>query len=620
MIKRLSQAVIDSIAAGEVLERPANLVKELVENSLDAGSTEIEVDIADGGKRIRVIDNGHGIEKEDLALALERHATSKIKKYDDLWSLNTFGFRGEALASAAAVSRTTIISRGTKSDSAHRIRSEFGTLSEVENLAGVQGTTVQIEDLFENVPARLKFLKTDAAELGQIRKVMKAMALSRPEVTFKMKHRGELVHFWHSVDSKGVRAEQVLEKHPLYVAEEKSKNISVHVSFAAPDKGNRTGQNIWLFAQNRWIQDKTLFASVMDAYRSLLMHGEFPSVVVRIECAPGDIDVNVHPAKSSVKFRDGHGVYSLLHHTLRTALEKAPWAPHSTAPARTEIPFEETYVQQVFGAQNVSASDLPLSGGGFTEGSFQRTQFRQKNNFSRVTDRTGNSLSIADLRASATARAQTNDLEVKEPSVTYEVTPYWANLQVLGQANLTYIIAQSRQSLVVVDQHAAHERIAYERLMQSWRDDAKQQIDVQPYLLPLSLEMQPEEVEALMSAQDAFERLHISLDQGGPSTIIVRAAPAVLKETAIRSGLLKVASEMLSSQGSFAFEKIIGDLCATLACHSVIRAGQSLSLDEMKSLLAQMDEFPLSGFCPHGRPVYVEYPFVQMDRQFGRLV
>lgn len=608
-IERLSQAVIDSIAAGEVLERPANLVKELVENSLDAGATEIEVDADQGGRRVKVTDNGRGIPGTELPIALERHATSKIRAFDDLFALRSFGFRGEALASVAAVSRLAITSREPSEESANRIVSEFGKISPVDAVAGAAGTLVQVEELFQNVPARLKFLKSDSGESAQIKKVMKAMALSRPDVTFRLKTRGELVCFWPATESRAKRAEQVLEQKPLFEATGQSGDYTLHISFAAPDKGQRTGQNVWLFAQDRWIQDKTIFAAVMDAYRSLLMHGEFPTTVVSILCPPDEIDVNVHPTKAQVKFRDGSEVYRLVQGTLRRALEKAPWAPHVTRGADMSLagPPPEP-VQETFSA----------SSHGFSAANFKRKSFAPE---ARASKTDAPSVSLGELAAAALAREASAGTRFERTAVggtearAFEVKPYWANLQVLGQANLTYIVAQSRQSIVVVDQHAAHERVAYEHLMNGWRDG---HLEVQPYLLPLTLHLQPEEVEALMRQQEALERLHINIDQSGPEAIAVRAAPALLKESAIRSALQKLAQEILSNEGSFAFEKVVGDICATMACHSVVRAGQALSADEMTSLLKQMDEFPLSGYCPHGRPVYIEYSFSQMDRQFGR--
>ncbi|HEX4924526.1 MAG TPA: DNA mismatch repair endonuclease MutL [Bdellovibrionales bacterium] len=610
-IERLSQSVIDSIAAGEVLERPANLVKELVENSLDAGATEVEVDADQGGRRIKVSDNGHGIAGDELPMALERHATSKIRAFDDLFALSSFGFRGEALASVAAVSRLAITSRARGGETANRIVSEFGSIAPVDAVAGAAGTLVQVEDLFQNVPARLKFLKSDSSESAQIKKVMKAMALARPDVTFRLKSRGELISYWPATDSRVKRAEQVLEHKPLYEASGQSGDMTVHISFSAPDKGQRTGQNIWVFAQDRWIQDKTIFAAVMDAYRSLLMHGEFPSAVVSILCPPENIDVNVHPTKAQVKFRDGSEVYRLVQGTLRRALERAPWAPHvadepGAAGESVPKPVQETF-----------ARELQT---GFSETNFKR-KFEASSKPAGVRAPEPPPLKLSELAAAAESREAVHSAPIKKDETpgtearAFEIKPYWANLQILGQANLTYIVAQSRQSMIVVDQHAAHERVAFERLMSGWRDG---NLEVQPYLLPLTLHLQPEEVEALVSQQDALERLHISIDQSGPEAISVRAAPALLKESAIRSALQKLAQEILTHQGSFAFEKVVGDICATMACHSVVRAGQALSADEMKALLAQMDEFPLSGYCPHGRPVYVEYSFAQMDRQFGR--
>jgi DNA mismatch repair protein MutL len=311
----------------------------------------------------------------------------------------------------------------------------------------------------------------------------------------------------------------------------------------------------------------------------------------KLQVDPTEIDVNVSPSKSQVKFRDGHAVYQAIHRTLRSALETAPWTPQIKRDTGDLAPLE-------------------LGGGG--DPVFGQSVFKSKSAFTPNSGFTP--LSIPVLRESAASR---ENFSVAQTSVPYEIKPFWSQVQVLSQANLTYILAQSRQSLFVIDQHAAHERIAYERLMKVWKNG---ETDVQGYLLPLVIHFQPDEVEALMSHRAELERLKLTIEQAGPTAISVQSAPSILKERAIQAALQKVAAEIVSSQGSFGFEKAVSDICATLACHSVIRAGQALSLEEMKALIVQMDEFTLSGYCPHGRPVYIEHPFAQMDRQFGRIV
>jgi DNA mismatch repair protein MutL len=315
-IQVLSAEVINQIAAGEVVERPAHLVKELVENSLDAGSTVVQIDVNFGGKFIKISDNGHGIVKEDLALALQRHATSKIKKTNDLWNLSTYGFRGEALASVAAVSKLTLQSNG------FQIKSDFGLISDVMPSSVLAGTHLTVESLFENVPARLKFLKSDSSELAQIRNVIKALALAYPQVEFKLIENGKLDLFFKSNKD---RASQVLGLEKIYTQEFKNQNFTVKAYFSSPHDVQKTSKNIWIFAQKRWIQDRALQTAVMEAYRSLLMHGEYPHVVIDLECTPDVIDVNIHPTKSQVKFQDASEAFRSVHAAVRKGLETAPW-------------------------------------------------------------------------------------------------------------------------------------------------------------------------------------------------------------------------------------------------------------------------------------------------------
>ncbi len=584
-ISRLSRDVVEKIAAGEVIERPANLVKELVENSLDAGATDIEIDFDEGGRRLRVFDNGHGISKDDLNLALERHATSKIKSADDLWRLKSFGFRGEALASISAVSHLTITSRVPASDSAWKLKAKFGEVTDPVPASQGPGTEIRITDLFENVPARLKFLKSEAAEFTQIKKVLKAMALAWPQVSFKIRQRHELFAYWPAASAEK-RMEQILGK-KLQLAEQKIHGLTARIFYSSPMDVENSTQNIWIFVQKRWVQDRTIQAAVMESYRNLLMHGEYPAVVVDLESPADEVDVNIHPTKSQVKFLDTNRVFKAIHSTLRIALEKS-------------VPRRE----DVAAARESNMQLIPETWG--------EVHFRQKLA----------PLSPPELVANANDTCGSLDQEAplfQQPSADFQ-TPQlaqWSQLQVLGQSNLTYILAQSRKSLILVDQHASHERIVFERLMGGFKN---KNIEVQSFLLPLVLNFEADMVEAIYSVKDSLEGMGLYLDLMGPESIAIRSAPALLKEAAIEKALFQVGKERLETGESFAVEKILGDLFATMACHSVIRAGQSLSHEEMRSLLSQMDEFPFSAFCPHGRPVYIEYAFSEIEREFGRIL
>jgi DNA mismatch repair protein MutL len=597
MIQALPSDVIDQIAAGEVVERPAHLVKELVENSLDAGATEVTVEVSDGGRNVVVKDNGSGIPSADLAKALDRHTTSKITKTEDLWKLSTYGFRGEALASIAAVSDLVLSSRPAKEESGARIQSQFGRKTSVDRIGHSRGTRVQVSQLFENVPARLKFMKSAAGEIGAIRNVLKAMALARPDVQMQFFVEGRLDLHYPVCSSRRERAEQVLEISPLYEGQATRDGITAFSVMGDPSKTAKTSKNIWILAQNRWIQDRALQAAVMESYRTLLMHGEYPLVVTWVEAPPEQIDVNIHPTKSQVKFAEPSNAFRAVAASIRETLEKAPWVAQIL---RSESKAMPTAVSSATSPENLS----------FESGGFETTQYRVKPSFSELS-------SPATVFESGVRAALEKAAASREETKSVDLEGKWAGLQILGQANLTYLICQKREGLVIVDQHAAHERVLFEKIMKGWREGG---IEVQEFLFPLSVDLSAEKKEALLQAVPELARLGVHLEEMGPQTVGVRAAPLWIKENILPKVLDQVATQVSEHGGSFAFESWVADLAATMACHSAIRAGQSLSTDEIRSLLSSMDDFPLSSFCPHGRPVSVEYPFVKMEKDFGRTV
>lgn len=595
-IQVLSSEIINQIAAGEVVERPSHLVKELLENSLDAGSDKIVIEVSEGGRNIRVTDNGSGILSEDLEKALQRHATSKITKTDDLWNLHTFGFRGEALASAAAVSKLTLASFEKNQKKSSQIQSNFGVLSDVKPSSQSAGTDIKIEDLFENVPARLKFLKSETSEITQIKNVVKALALAHHHVEFKLISNGDLQLYYSKRQNKVDRVSDVLEKKNLFEVEGKLNGFKCHLVFSSPHEVAKTSKQIWIFAQSRWIQDRALQVAIQDAYRSLLMHGEYPYVALWIECAPDAIDVNIHPTKSQIKFQDPSGAFKAVQNTLRNALERAPWlgqhqaGPQTAVDYRPQVNNEPTY-------QNMMFQDT----------SFQKTQFKNKELNPQIQD-------YAELRVDISESSSNSQFF---PKATEEVKAgVWSSLQVIGQANLTYIVCQKAGSIVYVDQHAAHERVVYESLMKAWKE---KKFEVQTYLFPLAIDLSDDKVEALMNHQSEIQAMGFEIEQLGPQAVGIKSAPSLIKDSGLPLVFEKMAQDILQNGGSFAIEKKISDLFATMACHSVIRAGQSLSIPEMQELLKSMDQFALSSFCPHGRPVSVEKTFNELEKLFGRI-
>lgn len=597
-IQILSKEVINQIAAGEVLERPSNLVKELIENSIDAGSTEVELDIDLGGKFLKIQDNGSGMNKVDLNLSLNRHSTSKLKNFSDLWSLKTFGFRGEALASAAAVSQMSIVTRKSGEKAALQLKSEFGNQSDVHEVGGDFGTQITVEDLFTNVPARLKFLKSDSAEVTQIMKVVKAFALSHPDVAFKVKQKGVLKAFYPKAKSHLERALSVLEVSELFENTRETSQMKAHVIHSSPNTVSKTSQNIWIFVQKRWIQDRGLQKAILDSYRNLLMHGEYPFAVLHLDCDPQIIDVNIHPAKSQVKFQDPGMAFRIVHGATRDSLEKAPWLKNM---------FENAVDDRASGVEQAVHNYYQNTFQSDSVG-FHQAQFKQK------------TYDMTSLDAPIVAPQTTYAQVMPQPQANLEgvgADPMWGGLQVLGQVNLTYILAQSRHALFLVDQHAAHERVNFEKLMKSFKNN---QFEVQNYLLPLNIDFETDKFEALLNLQGNLKKIGIEIEQAGPTTISVNSAPTLVKEKALVEILTKMAEDAFDQGDSYSLEKRISDVFATMACHSSVRAGQSLSNEEMKELLIKMDEFPLSSFCPHGRPVFKQLSFRELDRDFGRIV
>lgn len=652
-IQILPPEVVDQIAAGEVVERPAHMVKELVENAIDAGATEVRVQFEKGGRCVQVSDNGRGMQKHELALALSRHATSKIATSDELWSLSSFGFRGEALASIASVSRVVLRSRpaeasatsSQKSSSdksgvghlAWQLDAEFGKLRSPHVVGGEVGTRIVIDDLFSNTPARLKFLKSDTAEGVQIKEVLKALALSHPGVSFYIKSK-ELIFCWPRA-SFLERAQQVLEVPELHENKFVYEQVQAHVLVAAPNTTARTRKSMWCFVQNRFVQDKTMQAAVLEAYRNLLMHREYPVGVFFLNLPDGEVDVNIHPTKSQVKFRSSQNAFRALNRCVREKLEQAPWLNTllSSEPAQSNNPdvptvsnnrstqHSEGDVVDVKGSAHRSAVERPTA-----EAIEQRTAWGQLQQ--------SQSLDPQDKGAFNEGPSDVKSFEmgvgVQKPIVNYAqgiekvsssalglqegaTSGQWGGLRALAQVQRTYIVTQTSKAMILIDQHAACERVLFERLWHSWRD---KKIKSQYKMIGLNLKMSAEKLECLLSNKAALAKMGFIVEAAGPELLALMGTPAGVRDAVLPGVIEKLADDMLKYGTSFAFEKVISDILATMACHSAIRAGQELTQGEMQTLLEQMDEHPLSSFCPHGRPVFVEIPFSKLERDFGRKV
>ncbi len=620
-IQKLNDQVVNQIAAGEVVERPAHMVKELIENSLDAGSTEIHLEISNGGRNLVLQDNGIGMVSKDLDLAFLRHTTSKISQIEDLQQIRSFGFRGEALSSIASVCRLKITSRRQDQELGNFRKLDFGVQAQGSPISCLPGTRIQVDDLFENVPARLKFLKSPGAEVLQIRTVVKALSLAHPQAQFKVTQNGELLDFFPAVKNWSERAQQILNLKKGYAAVSDVQDlggVQVDVFISDPQDVAKTSKNIWIFVQNRWIQDKAIQAAIFEGYRNFLMHGEFPYVVVQLKLPPEEIDVNVHPAKSQVKFLNPSSIFRAVHQQIRRTLEEniqktkpfeigaaaQPnfWQSELTAAAGRSPEVAQPVMRAAFGFDTLvsgQVSNEVSESGPAMPATSQRIGFDQ--------------ISYRQLPAKTSPQAhQTNDRTIQDPHFEKK----WQDLQVIGQVHSTYIIAQAKNSLVMIDQHAAHERVLFEKLQESF---SKNHFEIQDFLFPLTFDVPEDLVESLEKNYLQLKEFGIELERFGPSTFGVKSAPYFLKEKALIDGILSTAHEWASSGGSFHFEKLRGDLFSTMACHSAVRAGHAMSVEESRALLQQMDDYPLSSFCPHGRPVSFHLTWNEIEKKFGRL-
>ncbi len=588
-VRRLDPVLIDRIAAGEVVERPASAVKELVENALDAGARRIEIVLQEGGRRlIRVIDDGEGMSPQDLALAVDRHATSKLPD-GDLSNIATLGFRGEALPSIASVARLDITTRRAGADHASHLRVDFGLKQEVAPAAGPQGTRVEIGDLFLATPARLKFLKTDRAEAQAVADVVKRLAMAHPRVRFALSG-DNLSGFDHvdcgvGDDGRLARISQILgadfSPNALAVnAEREAFRLTGYAGLPTFHRANAGAQ--YLYVNGRPVRDKVLNGAVRAAYMDYLPSDRHPALALFLACDPRFVDVNVHPAKAEVRFRDPGLVRGLIIGALRQTLSGALHRASTTGGARTL----ETLAR---GQPNARWDwrQSPAAPG------FQETA--QASFVNHV------SAPMADVRAHDSA-----------PLPDALDAPLGA---ARTQLHDTYIVAQTRDGIVIVDQHAAHERLVYERLK---RQRAETGIARQLLLIPAIVEMDEGDVERLLSHAVELEASGLALESFGPGAVAVREVPSILaKADPIR--LVRDVADTLAEHGSAtSLAKGLDHVLATMACHHSVRAGRRLTGDEMNALLREMEATPGSGQCNHGRPTYVELKLADVEKLFGR--
>ena len=581
-IRQLPGHLINQIAAGEVVERPASVVKELVENSLDAGAHAITVDILAGGQKlIRIRDDGAGIAKEELALALSRHATSKIASLDDLEAVVSLGFRGEALPSIASVARLVMTS--SQGDSAWQVEADNGRISEPCPAPHPPGTTVEVHDLFYNTPARRKFLRTERTEYNHIDKWLRRLALARPDVAFNVTHNGRTVLALKPAVDAEARLQRLAK-----ICGEAFASQCIFIDRVVDDMAlsgwiglptfNRSQADLqFWFVNGRSIGDRTLSHAVKHAYRDVLFHGRFPAYVLHLAMDPALVDANAHPAKHEVRFRDGRGAHGFVSQSVELALTDTRPGGHET----------HVVTPSIISSRLVQQQPMQLGGG------------------AQVSTSVAEALSgyqvLTDVAPSERVRRSPDS----NPPLGYAIA------QLAG----VYILAENVDGLVVVDMHAAHERIVYEKLKVAFED---KEIIRQPLLVPTSISVSEREAQLVAESAELFRRLGLIVDQSGPTSILVREVPALLKQGDAETLVRDVISDLQESGSSNRVEDDCHEILATMACHHSVRANRSMTIPEMNALLRQMESTDKADQCNHGRPTWTIFSLAELDRLFLR--
>ncbi|ASP36189.1 DNA mismatch repair endonuclease MutL [Labrenzia sp. VG12] len=624
-VRQLGEQIINQIAAGEVIERPASVIKELVENAVDAGATQVEIVTAAGGKTLmRVSDDGSGMRREDLQLAIRRHCTSKISD-DDLFDIRTLGFRGEALPSIGSVARLAIQTRHKDEDHAWAIAVEGGKEQAPVPAARTKGTQVEVRDLFFATPARLKFLKSDRAEAAAITEIVKRIALAYPEIGFSLSGADRQAQSWPAArgsDPHLARIAQILGKdfvdNAMEIdAEREGVRLSGFAGLPTHHRGN--AQHQFFFVNGRPVKDKLLLSGLRGAYADVLARDRHPVVVLFIDLDPAQVDVNVHPAKADVRFRDAQLVRGLLVGAIKHALVQSrhrsstsnaavaldairsqPGAAHYAGPSAGYAPqggfagqsrtaAEPRWAPDVF--RPLETVDAPVAG--FAEAARQAPLDQER--FSEF------------AVPSADARAHDVPVEVEKTALPLGAAR--------AQVHETYIIAQTGDGVVIVDQHAAHERLVYERLKEAL---AKKEVARQILLIPEIVELPEEDAARLAERAPDLEKVGLSLEAFGPGAIAVRETPAILGDMDIQGLVQNLADELAEWDTADGLKEKLDHVAATMACHGSVRAGRRMRPEEMDALLRDMEATPLSGQCNHGRPTWVELKLSDIEKLFGR--
>ena len=634
VVRRLPEELANQIAAGEVVERPAAVVKELVENACDAGAKRTEVRLEEGGRRrIEVVDDGVGMSAEDALVALERHTTSKLQRVEDLFDIHTFGFRGEALPSIASVSRLTLTTRRAEDALATRIRVEGGRIAGTEQVGAPLGTRIDVEDLFFNVPARLSFLRTRQTEVGHAMDWLTRLALANRGVSFLVRDEQRTLLKTEATGDLRERVSAVLgrELHgAVYPVEHAHGDLRITGLCAGPQRANATTREIFTFVNGRYVRDRGLLSAIARAYEGVLLVGRSPTVVLFLEIAPGKVDVNVHPQKLEVRFSDARSVYDAMYRALVMVLSASPWVS-SAAPKRSYVLGQS---RPASATPTSAPVVMPVPENGSFSGDSRPPLFpapqpvrpradaddsadtEHRARLAEALARFGEKLGKRqdELLVAREPASQPALFEASRPERAPDAGGY-AELRVLAQAHRTYVVCESPTGLVLVDQHAAHERVLYERYRAERAGIAR---TGQPLLVPISLDLAPAEARSLEAALEALADLGFEIEPFGGTTFAIKAAPQELRDADLPATVRSLASEFRLSGSVSSADALEESLLIRMACHNAVRAGDPLEPEEMRRLLSDLAATPFHAQCPHGRPIAARFEGKSLEAMFSR--
>jgi DNA mismatch repair protein MutL len=617
-IALLPPGLVNQIAAGEVVERPASIVKELVENALDAGARAIQVEVEDGGLAlVRVADDGSGMPDDDALLALERHATSKLRDAEGLAAIATMGFRGEALPAIASVSRFRLDTCAESGGGGTRVVVEGGRIVERGAIGRARGTTVEVRDLFFNTPARRKFMKSAAAEAGHVSEAVVRLALARRDVAFTLRSGGRVALASPAGASERERAAAALGREAaerLVPVDGGRGELRVRGVVTAPDHSEATSRAFYLFVNGRYVRDRAIAHAVLRAYAGVLPPGRHPAAVLFLDLPLASVDVNVHPQKLEVRFADGRAVVDAVHHAVAGALRTAPWLAHHrhAAPDGPGVPVAAEPITDGVAAASPHATATILARAWAVD---DRTAALPLP-LAAPPDAALPLRLAAPPDAAQDVAARRLGIAPPQPPAEGAAAGFFGALRYVGQHARTYLLCESPTgSLVVVDQHASHERLLFHRLSTAWRARA---IPVQPLLVPVVVTLPPGPARVIEAAAPELAGLGLDVEPFGGDAFAVKSLPAPLGGVDVAALLRDLALQFEEAERGAAIDVALHDVLATMACHAAIRAHQELAPEEARALLAGLDAIDFKGRCPHGRPVVFELPLADLERRVGR--